>query len=110
MCEKKTEIKGHINIQFPFIFKINSSREFKEYEIQIKSKRRKTHDMKSSDMSLKKQTEYKIYGYIIKIMTSFSLENQNFRNLIKKCSSDKSKNTKFIEAKSIIKENFKNIK
>lgn len=67
--------------------------------------------MESPGVSLKKQVEYEIYEYMIEIMISLSLKNQNFKNLIKKDihSINRRMNTKFIETKSIIKENFKNI-
>lgn len=67
--------------------------------------------MESPGVSLKKQVEYEIYEYMIEIMISLSLKNQNFKNLIKKDihSINRRMNTKFIETKSIIKENFENI-
>lgn len=67
--------------------------------------------MESPGVSLKKQVEHEIYEYIIEIMILLPLKNQNFKNLIKKDvhSINWRMDTKFIEAKSIIKENFKNI-
>lgn len=67
--------------------------------------------MESPGVSLKKQVEYEIYEYMIEIMISLSLKNQNFKNLIKNDihSINRRMNTKFIETKSIIKENFENI-
>lgn len=67
--------------------------------------------MESPGVSLKKQVEHEIYEYIIEIMILLPLKNQNFKNLIIKDvhSINWRMDTKFIEAKSIIKENFKNI-
>lgn len=67
--------------------------------------------MESPGVSLKKQVEHEIYEYIIEIMILLPLKNQNFKNLIKKDvhSINWRMDIKFIEAKSIIKENFKNI-